>query len=178
MGCMRATSLLYRPQAVKPNPFHTESGKFDQSFEKMTERIESRMPMRERQVLSGSIYDHAFGEESEEAMKRAAHDDVFGTEPEKPAARMARSYFTDADLSPEALHVRSPRLKVAQHINRQQYDKNILKTSREPASYYYPMESLAEKRRRGRRLAMVWLVMLAVMLWQLYRLAIYMRDGD
>ncbi|KAG8342999.1 hypothetical protein TRVL_06173 [Trypanosoma vivax] len=147
-GAFRHSTILLRPQTLKPNPAHTPSGKFDRSFEKLSGEIENRMPFRQQQILFGSKYDRNFGEESYEELKQAAQDDLFGREPERAAARQARSYFTGDDLSPTSMHVKSPRLKVAQLQHRQKYDKGILKTSKESCEYYYRRETPSERRKR------------------------------
>lgn len=143
---LRGTRPLLLPKTVKPNPFTTESGQFDRSFEKTVSSLEQKLPFRQHHFLKGSMYDRGFGEEGAEEMKEAAREDLEGREPERPAARQVRSYFTGDDLSPEALHVHSPRLKAAQLVQRQYYDKSILKTSSEPKEYYYKEYSLREKR--------------------------------
>ncbi|CCW64884.1 unnamed protein product [Phytomonas sp. EM1] len=148
VGAFHTSRLLRRSQTIKPNPFETSSGNFDKSFEKMVGNIEMQLPFRQHHFSKGYMYDRNFGEENADAMRDAAKADVHGTEPERPAAKQARSYFTDEDLSPEALHVRSPRLKVAQHIQRQEYDRSLLKTSSEPMEYYYPPVSAEEKRKK------------------------------
>ena len=155
-GAFQATRLLRRPQTIKPNPNEATSGHFDKSFEKITETIEARLPFRQRHVAVGNIYDVNFGERTEHDMYKEAEEDLQGREREKPAAKQARSYFTDEDLSPEALHVRSPRLKVAQNIQRQNYDKRILKTTAEAAEYYYPVLSKEQRQRRNAMLAAGW----------------------
>eukprot|EP00796_Vickermania_ingenoplastis_P005552 gene5552-4006_t len=118
--------------------------------EKLTAQIEERLPMSQKNFLRGSAHDRLFGEETDVELKRAAQDDLHGREEEKPAARMARSYFSDQDLSPEAMHVRSPHLKVAQNRKRVQYDKRTLNTSREPEEYYYKEPSPQEMARQQR----------------------------
>ncbi|ORC84650.1 uncharacterized protein TM35_000421080, partial [Trypanosoma theileri] len=173
-GALHSTPIRLRPQTIKPNPAHTPSGKFDRSFEKLSGELESRMPFRQQQVLFGNKYDRNFGEESYEEMKQAAQDDIHGREPERAAARQARSYFTGDDLSPTALHVQSPRLKVAQHPQRQKYNKQILKTSKEAPEYYYVREKSTWKRRVfvwGGTLVGVWSVC-----WGMYRLYLYMLE--
>ncbi|ESL11534.1 hypothetical protein TRSC58_00712 [Trypanosoma rangeli SC58] len=175
-GGVRRTRVLLRPQTVKPNPARTPSGKFDRSFEKLSGEIENRMPFRQKQILFGSKYDHNFGEEGYEALKQAAQDDIYGRETEKPAARQARSYFTGDDLSPTAMHVKSPRLKVSQLQHRQMYDKDILKTSQEPTEYYYHRETQSERRRRHSVMAVCGAVGLATAWWGLHRLRCYMLE--
>ncbi|KPA85970.1 hypothetical protein ABB37_00265 [Leptomonas pyrrhocoris] len=155
-GVFQHTRLLRRPQTIKPNPNEATSGQFDKSFEKITETIESRLPFRQRHVAVGNIYDANFGEKSEHDMYKEAEEDLLGKEKEKPAARQARSYFSDEDLSPEALHVRSPHLKVAQNIQRQQYDPKILKTTAEASEYYYPALTKEQQRKRNAMLAAGW----------------------
>lgn len=147
-GLLGCTPMLLRPRAPKSNPHETATGKFDKSFEKLTAQIEERLPMSQRNIIRGSAHDRLFGEESEVDLKKAAQDDLHGREEEKPAARVARSYFSDQDLSPEALHVRSPRLKVAQNYQRLQYDKSTLNTSREAPEYYYSTPTPEALRRR------------------------------
>ncbi|EAN94004.1 hypothetical protein C3747_70g238 [Trypanosoma cruzi] len=175
-GGLRPTAVLLRPQTIKPNPAHTPSGKFDRSFEKLSGEIESRMPFRQQQILFGSKYDHNFGEENQDAMRQAAKDDVYGREPERAAARQARSYFTGDDLSPTALHVKSPRLKVSQQQHRQKYDKNILKTSQESAEYYYHRESTSERSVRRGVMTACGAVGLAGTCWGLRLLCQYMLE--
>ncbi|RNF15184.1 uncharacterized protein Tco025E_05633 [Trypanosoma conorhini] len=175
-GGVRRTRVLLRPQTIKPNPAHTPSGKFDRSFEKLSGELENRMPFRQQQILFGSKYDHNFGEESYEALKQAAQDDIYGREPEKAAAQQARSYFTGDDLSPTALHVKSPLLKVAQLQQRQKYDKKILKTSQEPTEYYYHREAPARRRARHRVMAVGAAVGLGAAWWGLRRLRRYMLE--
>ncbi|KPI84384.1 hypothetical protein ABL78_6565 [Leptomonas seymouri] len=155
-GVLQATRLLRRPQTIKPNPNEATSGQFDKSFEKITDTIESRLPFRQRHVAVGNIYDVNFGERTEHDMYKEAEEDLHGREKEKPAARQARSYFSDEDLSPEALHARSPHLKVAQNYQRQQYDKKILKTTAEPLEYYYPVLTKKQRQRRNAMLAAGW----------------------
>lgn len=176
-GLMSRTRVLRRPQTIKPNPNEAVSGQFDRSFEKMTATIEERLPLRQRNVLHGSLYDTLFGEESEQAQKEAAQDDIHGREAEKPAARQARSYFSDADLSPEALHVRSPRLKVAMNQQRLKYDKSVLKTTKEAPEYYYAEKTLEEKQRRRMGIIGVCLVLGGGSTWALSRLGAYMRTA-
>lgn len=148
LGAFSCTIIRRRPRAPKANPNETASGRYDKSFEKLTAQIEERLPFSQKNVLRGSVHDRLFGEESEDDMKKAAQDDLHGREDEKPAAKMARSYFSDEDLSPEALHVRSPRLRVSQNLERQKYDKKLLNTSSEPIEYYYLEESSSEKKHR------------------------------
>lgn len=147
-GAWSCTPICRRPRAPKANPNETMSGRYDKSFEKLTAQIEERLPFSQKNVLRGSVHDRLFGEESETDLKKAAQDDLHGREEEKPAAKMARSYFSNEDLSPEALHVRSPRLKVAQNIERQKYDKRLLNTSSEPMEYYYDDHSQVEGKQR------------------------------
>ncbi|KEG09887.1 hypothetical protein DQ04_04491050 [Trypanosoma grayi] len=173
-GGIRSTLVLLRPQTIKPNPAHTPSGKFDRSFEKLSSELENRMPFRQQQILYGSKYDRNFGEESYDEMRQAAQDDIYGREQEKAAARQARSYFTGDDLSPTALHVKSPRLKVAQHQQRQKYDKRILKTTKEAAEYYYERESPEQRRIRRRVIAVCGAVGLLGAWWGLHALRLYM----
>lgn len=165
LGALSCTIAWRRPRAPKANPNETTSGRYDKSFEKLTAQIEERLPFSQKNVLRGSVHDRLFGEESEDDLKKAAQDDLHGREDEKPAAKMARSYFSDEDLSPEALHVRSPRLRVAQNLERQKYDKKLLNTSREPIQYYYLNNSLNEKKQRLLRMsvAIVFFCALAVL---------------
>ncbi|CCD15719.1 unnamed protein product [Trypanosoma congolense IL3000] len=169
-GALRCTRVFTRPQTIKPNPAHTSSAKFDRSFEKLSSEIENRLPFRQQQILFGSKYDRNFGEESQDELRKAAAEDLFGQEPERAAARQARSYFTGDDLSPAALHVRSPRLKVAQLQHRQAYDKSILKTSREPSEYYYRRDTTVEHVARRRLLYALASGVGVVACWGLYRL--------
>lgn len=143
----------------------------------MTDKIESRLPFRQHHVLHGNIYEHPYGERSEHDMWVEAQEDLHGREKEKPAARQARSYFSDEDLSPEALHVRSPQLKVAQNLQRQAYDKKILKTTAEPAAYYYPVVTLEEKRRYRWKLIAGWSTAGVMTLTGLRHLCEYMRTA-
>ncbi|GET92603.1 hypothetical protein, conserved [Leishmania tarentolae] len=177
VGGMRATRLLRRPQTIKPNPNEATSGQFERSFEKLTDKIESRLPFRQHHVIHGNIYEQMYGEKSEHDMWVEAQEDLHGREKEKPAARQARSYFSDRDLSPEAMRVRSPQLKVAQNLQRQQYDKKILKTTAEPAVYYYPVVTLEEKRRYRWKLIAGWSAAGMAMLTGLQRLCEYMRTA-
>ncbi|KAG5492511.1 hypothetical protein JKF63_01089 [Porcisia hertigi] len=155
-GGVHPTRLLRRPQTMKPNPNEATSGQFEKSFEKMTDKIESRLPFRQHHVLHGNIYEQQYGDRSEHDMWLEAQEDLHGREKEKPAARQARSYFSEEDLSPTAMHVRSPQLKVAQNLQRQTYDKKILKTTAEPAAYYYPEMTMREKQVRRWKLIAVW----------------------
>ncbi|CCW71919.1 unnamed protein product [Phytomonas sp. Hart1] len=148
IGPLRPSRPLHRPQTIKPNPFETSSGKFDQSFEKTLGNIEAQLPFRQHHFTKGYMYDRTFGDETQEAMWESAKADLHGKEPERTAAKVARSYFSETDLSPEALHVHSPRLKAAQQIQRQEYDKALLKTTGEPLEYYYPFVSVEAKRRK------------------------------
>ncbi|CBH10967.1 hypothetical protein, conserved [Trypanosoma brucei gambiense DAL972] len=175
-GALRPSCRVLRPQTIKPNPAHTPSGKFDRSFEKLSSEIENRMPFRQQQILFGSKYDRNFGEESQDELKKAAQDDLFGREPERAAARQARSYFTGDDLSPTALHVKSPRLKVSQLQHRQNYDKNILKTSKEADDYYYRRETPSERGARRRVLYSVASVVGIGACWGTYCLCQYMLE--
>lgn len=154
-GCFRGTRLLRRSQKVKPNPFETKSGNFDQSFERMTETIEDRLPFRDRHLSQGTIYDMPFGERSARQLRQEAADDVEGKEKESAASQQVRSYFTGEDLSPEAMGVRSLRVKVAQNPERQKYDRNILKSTNEPPEYYYKDTSQDEEQRWKRWLLLV-----------------------
>lgn len=143
------TRPMLRPRAPKANPNETKSGQFDRSFERLTQQIEDQLPLSERNVLRGNLHDRLFGEESAPDLRRAAEKDLHGREEEKTAAKVVRSYFSDEDLSPEALHVRSPHLKVAQHVQRQHYDKSLLNTSKESTEYYYePLSPQQQQRRR------------------------------
>ncbi|KAH9597408.1 hypothetical protein LSM04_004083 [Trypanosoma melophagium] len=173
---LHPTPPRLRPQTIKPNPAHTPSGKFDRSFEKLSGELESRMPFRQQYVLFGNKYDRNFGEESYEELRQAAQDDIHGREPERAAARQARSYFTGDDLSPTALHVQSPRLKVAQQPQRQKYDKTILKTSAEAPEYYYVR---AQPTQRRRERVVKWVVAAAAV-WTMgrgmHRLYLYMLE--
>jgi hypothetical protein len=177
VGVLRPTQLLRRPQTVKPNPHEATSGQFDKSFEKMTETIESRLPFRQRHVAKGNIYDVNFGERTEHDMYKEAEEDLQGREKEKPAARQARSYFSDEDLSPEAMHVRSPRLKVAQNIQRQNYDKSILKTTAEPSEYYYPVQTKEQRKKRNAMLAAGWGTVGIITFVGLKKAGAYMRTA-
>ncbi|KAK7194659.1 hypothetical protein NESM_000384800 [Novymonas esmeraldas] len=176
-GALRATQLLRRPQTMKPNPNEATSGQFEKSFEKMTDKIESRLPLRQHHVLHGSIHEQQYGNRTETEMWREAQEDLHGREREKPAARQARSYFSDEDLSPEALHVRSTRLKVSQNQQRQAIDKKVLKTTSEPAAYYYPSLTMEEKQRRWRRLMAGWGVVGVATLAGLRHVSDYMRTA-
>ncbi|KAG5466678.1 hypothetical protein LSCM1_00847 [Leishmania martiniquensis] len=173
-GGVRLTRPLRRPQTIKPNPNEATSGQFEKSFEKLTDKIESRLPFRQHHVLRGNIYEQQYGDRSEHDMKVEAQEDLHGCEREKPAARQARSYFSDEDLSPEAMHVRSPRLKVAQNLHRQAYDKKILKTTAEPAAYYYTELTMEEKRLHRWKLIAGWSAVGVVTLMGLQRLGEYM----
>nr|CAJ2480462.1 unnamed protein product [Leishmania braziliensis] len=177
VGVMRPTRLLRRPQTIKPNPNEAMSGQFEKSFEKLTDKIESRLPFRQHHVLHGNIYEQQYGDRSEHDMWVEAQEDLHGREKEKPAARQARSYFSDEDLSPEALHVRSPQLKVAQNFQRQMYDKKILKTTAEPAAYYYPEVTMEEKRLYRWMLIAGWSAVGVMTLMGLRRLGEYMRTA-
>lgn len=155
LGVLSCSRVWIRPRAPKANPNETMSGRYDKSFEKLTAQIEERLPFSQRNVIRGSVHDRLFGEETEMDLKKAARDDLHGREEEKPAAKMARSYFSDEDLSPEALHVRSPRLKVAQNIERQRYEKKLLNTSSEPIEYYYDAPSREKGNHRIFRMTML-----------------------
>ncbi|AYU82894.1 hypothetical protein conserved [Leishmania donovani] len=177
VGGMRPSRLLRRPQTIKPNPNEATSGQFERSFEKLTDKIESRLPFRQHHVLHGNIYEQPYGERSEHDMWVEAQEDLHGREKEKPAARQVRSYFSDEDLSPEAMHVRSPQLKVAQNLQRQAYDKKILKTTAEPAAYYYPVVTLEEKRRYRWKLIAGWSAVGMMTLTGLRHLCEHMRTA-
>lgn len=175
---MHPTRLLRRPQTIKPNPNESRSGQFDKSFEKLTSTIESRLPFRQHHLSKGNLHEHLYGERSDEEMRAEAEEDLQGREKEKPAARQARSYFTDADLSPEAMHVRSPQLKVAQNQERLNYDKKILKTTAEAAEYYYPVLTLEQKRVYRMKLLAGWGAVAAATYVGLCKLGHHMRyDG-
>lgn len=170
------TRPLCRPQTIKPNPYESQPGQFDRSFENMTGTLESRMIFTQHNFVKGCIYDVVVGEESQSQLKRVAEQQYHGREEAKPAARAARSYFTDADLSPEALHVRSPNLKVAQHAARQAYDENILKVSREEVDFYYAPDTMKQcmQRRAGILACIVGACTMTLCGWR--RLSSYMRD--
>ncbi|KAG5491967.1 hypothetical protein GH5_00864 [Leishmania sp. Ghana 2012 LV757] len=177
VGGVRPTRLLRRPQTIKPNPNEATSGQFEKSFEKLTDKIESRLPFRQHHVLYGNIYEQQYGDRSEHDMRVEAQEDLHGREKEKPVARQARSYFSNEDLSPEAMHVRSPQLKVAQNLQRQAYDKKILKTTAEPAAYYYPQVTMEEKRLYRWKLIFGWSTVGVMTLMGLRRLGEYMRTA-
>lgn len=177
VSLFHSSRVLLRPRAPKANPHETQSGQFDKSFEKLTAQIEERLPFSQKNFIRGSVHDRLFGEETDTDLKKAAQDDLHGREPEKPAAKMARSYFSDEDLSPEALHVRSPHLKVSQNIQRQNYDKKILNTSNESKEYYYNEPSPQEKAFQ-QRVRIVAFISSAVVIWFSCKwIAAYMYTG-
>lgn len=174
----RSTRLLHqRSRSIKPNPFETKGGRFDTSFEKLTAGIEEVLPLSDRHLKRGTVHDRLFGEEAQNDTKRLAEGQMVGREEETPAARQARSYFSDEDLSPEALHVRSPRLKVAQRAARPTYDKKILKVSKEADQYYYtePSPESIKKRQRLTFVACVSFGAVTFCAWE--ALSAYMLSG-
>lgn len=171
------TRVNWSTRAPKTNPNETQSGRFDKSFEKLTAMIEERLPMSQKNCIRGTVHDRLFGEESDVDLRKAAQDDLHGREEEKVAAKIARSYFSEEDLSPEALHVRSPHLKVAQNIQRQYYDKKILNTSNESEAYYYKIDSPAEKRRVFQIRVIVFFAVGTVSVYFCQILLAWMRTG-
>lgn len=155
-GALHPTRAALRKPTIKSNPFETQPGKYDQSFEKMTETIESRLPFRQRHMQHGSLYDRLYGEKTEEEENQVRDEDMYGHEFERPAQRAARQYLGDGDLLKEegqasaarAAATKRLRVKAAEAHLRRPYDKNAAKRSSEPEEYYYPSLTLEQKRRR------------------------------
>lgn len=88
------------------------------------------------------------------------------------------SYFTDEDLSPTAMGVRSPNLKVVNFPQRQKHVKDLWKTTNESEEYCYPELTREEQRVRNMKIAPAWGVVEVGGSFGLWRLAMCVRLGS
>jgi hypothetical protein len=158
-----------RHKMMKQGAHESKPGQYDRSFEKVVDKIEHSSPRMKllNELGSGASVkekDQWFADIPENDLKKQAQQDLWGKEG-PTIADQRRSIMFDAEEWGQRV---ADTLQKAEKTRASQppLDPKILKTTKESAEYYYPQQTLDEKRtRRGVAVAVTLVILLLFLNW-------------